>query len=110
MRYFDTSAIQHHADEEVDLFPALIESMAGSDAVCIRELTDGLCADHRKLEAGWRRLRETLAKIGQGQAVTLPDVAVDRTDEHMSVLQSSMRRPDDAVYLKKTKQPYLPNS
>src|SRR3546814_6382590 len=64
MRYFDTSAIQHHADEEVDLFPALIESMAGSDAVCIRELTDGLCADLRKLE---------------------------RSEEHTSDLQSLMR-------------------
>jgi hypothetical protein len=33
MRYFDTSARHHHADEEEDLFPALIEAMAGSDAV-----------------------------------------------------------------------------
>ena len=39
MRYFDTAAVDHHADEEVDLFPALIEAMAGSDAVCLRELT-----------------------------------------------------------------------
>lgn len=39
MRYFDTSARHHHDDEERDLFPALIESMAGSDAVCLRELT-----------------------------------------------------------------------
>src|SRR3546814_7605088 len=41
MRYFDTAAVQHHADEEVDLFPMLIESMAGSDAVCIRNMTQG---------------------------------------------------------------------
>ena len=33
LRYFETAAKDHHADEEVDLFPALIESMAGSDAV-----------------------------------------------------------------------------
>ena len=38
LRYFDTSAVDHHADEEIDLFPALIDSMAGSDATCIREL------------------------------------------------------------------------
>ena len=42
MRYFDTAAVDHHADEEMDLFPALIEAMAGSDAVCLRELTAGL--------------------------------------------------------------------
>ncbi|HEY8708825.1 MAG TPA: hemerythrin domain-containing protein [Burkholderiaceae bacterium] len=48
LRYFDTSAKQHHADEEEGLFPALIESMAGSDAVCLRALTEGLAADHRE--------------------------------------------------------------
>src|SRR3546814_18542886 len=91
MRYFDTSAIQHHADEEVDLFPALIESMEGSDAVCIRELTDGLCADHRKLEAGWRRMRETLAKIGPGKAVQLHEEDVDAIlglyERHMNLAE-----------------------
>ena len=44
MRYFDTAARDHHADEEEDLFPALLEAMAGSDAVCLRALTDGLVA------------------------------------------------------------------
>ena len=47
MHYFDTSARHHHDDEERDLFPALIESMAGSDAVCLRELTAALTAEHR---------------------------------------------------------------
>lgn len=28
MRYFDTAARHHHEDEEQDLFPALLESMA----------------------------------------------------------------------------------
>ncbi|MEN9886562.1 MAG: hypothetical protein RL758_1140 [Pseudomonadota bacterium] len=66
MRYFDTAARDHHADEEQDLFPALIEAMAGSDAVCIRELTDALRAEHRQLEALWQRLRPELLAISQG--------------------------------------------
>ena len=72
MRYFDTAALQHHADEEENLFPALIESMAGSDAVCIREMTQGLADDHRALEARWRRLRQALEHIAAGQPVSLP--------------------------------------
>src|SRR4051812_31090913 len=60
MRYFDTAAVNHHADEEADLFPALLEAMAGSDAVCIRELTQSLAADHRLLEDAWQKLREPL--------------------------------------------------
>lgn len=67
MRYFDTAAKDHHADEETDLFPAIIESMAGSDAVCLRELIGALVADHRALEAHWRQVRARLQAIAAGQ-------------------------------------------
>ncbi len=77
MRYFDTAAKHHHADEEVDLFPALIEAMAGSDAVCIRELTDALTAEHRELEARWRYLRGTLARMAGGEGVELQSADVE---------------------------------
>jgi hemerythrin-like domain-containing protein len=60
MRYFDTSAKHHHADEEENLFPALIESMAGSDAGCLRELIEGLSAEHRKIAARWWLVRVVL--------------------------------------------------
>lgn len=73
MRYFDTSAVHHHADEELDLFPALIESMAGSDAVCVRELTASLAAEHRELERRWRALRRQLEQVAGGDTATLPD-------------------------------------
>lgn len=71
MRYFDTCARHHHADEEDDLFPALIESMAGSDALCLREIIAGLTADHRALEACWRHLRAILEGIAAGKCVPL---------------------------------------
>ena len=76
MRYFDTSARHHHDDEEHDLFPALIESMAGSDAICLRELTAALTAEHRELEARWRTLRAVLAQVAAGQTVLLSQDAV----------------------------------
>ena len=72
MRYFDSAALNHHADEERDLFPALLEAMPGSDAVCLRELTAGLAAEHRELEARWRRVRDTLAPLAAGAATSLP--------------------------------------
>ena len=76
MRYFDSAARDHHADEEVDLFPALIESMAGSDAVCIRELIESLSAEHRRLELSWRVVRATLEQIVAGDAEVLDADAV----------------------------------
>lgn len=71
MRYFDSAAKHHHEDEEKDLFPALIESMAGSDPVCLREMTQGLAEEHRELEARWRHLRAKLERIFAGHGVPL---------------------------------------
>lgn len=67
LRYFDTSAVDHHADEEIDLFPALIRSMAGSDAIRIRALIESLKSDHRIIESRWQHLRPALLKIAAGE-------------------------------------------
>ena len=78
MRYFDTSAKQHHADEEQDLFPALLESMAGSDPVCLRELTAALTAEHRELEARWQDVRAVLERVIAGEHVLLDRIPSKR--------------------------------
>lgn len=72
IRYFDVAAPLHHADEEENLFPELLEAMAGSDAVCIREITASLAAEHRRLEADWRQLRNALTQIAEGRPAPLP--------------------------------------
>ena len=77
IRYFDTSAKHHHADEEEDLFPALIESMAGSDPVCLRELTATLVAEHDELEVRWQNIRAVLERVVAGDNVVLESQAVE---------------------------------
>jgi hypothetical protein len=42
--------------------------MAGSDAICLREMIEVLTADHRLLEAAWRRLRDVLDRIVAGES------------------------------------------
>lgn len=81
LRYFNTAAVHHHADEEQDLFPALLESMAGSDAVCLRELIDGLNAQHQDLDARWREVKRVLDRVAAGEAVTLDAAAVEAMAE-----------------------------
>lgn len=76
MRYFDTAARHHHEDEEEDLFPALLESMGGSDAVCLRELTASLISDHLVLEQRWSVVRQGLLQVAQGTASRLEDTDV----------------------------------
>ncbi len=91
MRYFDTSAVNHHQDEEVDLFPALIESMAGSDAVCLHDLTEGLTMDHRALETYWQRLRVVLEKVVAGESALL---ASDDVEALVGLYEHHIARED----------------
>jgi len=88
MRYFDTAAVDHHADEEVDLFPALRESLAGSDAVCVVALIDALRGEHRQLEAHWQALRAQLSALAAGDASALQaDTTarfIDAYDQHIA--------------------------
>ena len=76
VRYFDMAGPQHHADEEEDVLPALLESVAGSDAVCLREIADTLHADHEALNQQWAALRRVLSEVMQGQAVRLDETLV----------------------------------
>lgn len=91
MRYFDSAAVHHHEDEEQNLFPALREAMAGSDAVCIRELTDGLVQDHRRLEGLWRTLRAALDALAEGRAQVLDEAVVG---DFMAAYAAHMARED----------------
>jgi hemerythrin-like domain-containing protein len=88
LRYFDTAALDHHADEEIDLFPTLIDSIAGSDANGIGALIESLKDDHRTLESHWQRLRPALLKIvaGEPQALLASDVMplVTLYERHMA--------------------------
>lgn len=77
IRYFDLSARHHHEDEEQDLFPALLESMPGSDPVCIRDLTKALAEDHRRLQELWGAIRAWLVAVQSGKARPPDDTAID---------------------------------
>ena len=94
MRYFDIAARDHHADEEDDLFPALLQAMAGSDAICLRELTDALRGEHRQLETLWQALRPQLAAIAAGEAAALDGRAAEAL---IHGYQSHITREDDQL-------------
>jgi hemerythrin-like domain-containing protein len=63
MRYFDTSARHHHADEEEDLFPALLLWAPDAQLAPLRELVLALQAQHRELERSWGELRGELEGV-----------------------------------------------
>jgi hemerythrin-like domain-containing protein len=67
LRYFDTAALNHHADEEASVFPRLANAVPGHAAVLIADLE----REHAALAAQWRHLRPRLAGIAAGARANL---------------------------------------
>jgi len=108
LRYFDLSVTVHHRDEEDDLHPALVEAMAGSDPVCLRELAEAAASAHRAIEAAWRALRPAFVALSRGEPVTVDAAAVEAlvagceqsfAHEDRELLPTAHRLLDDAALL-----------
>jgi pyridoxamine 5'-phosphate oxidase len=73
LRYFDTSGVLHHQDEEEDLFPLLRVRAAGQGRAEIAAAIDELQREHETMDAQWKRLRERLRAIAAGDARLDPE-------------------------------------
>jgi hemerythrin-like domain-containing protein len=62
LRYFDTAAPNHHADEEASVFPRLRDAAPGRADTLVGDLE----REHAALAAMWRHLRPRLAGIAAG--------------------------------------------
>ena len=67
LTYFDSAAVQHHDDEERNLFPLL--EQANAPGAC--DLVETLTLEHDELALLWRRLRVQLQQIEAGAATVL---------------------------------------
>jgi hemerythrin-like domain-containing protein len=75
MRYFNVAGPHHHADEEQDLFPMLIE-IGEREHSPLRERIAALLDEHRVLESTWAQLRVVLADIAEGKPAPLDEALV----------------------------------
>lgn len=94
MRYFDVAGPHHHADEEEDLFPMLIEigrTQGSTAADRIATLLD----EHRTLDAKWTQLREVLTEIAAGHAGPLER---PRVDEFIRAYRSHIAREEAHIF------------
>lgn len=74
LAYFDTAAVQHHDDEERNLFPLL--ELASAEGAC--EVVETLTLEHDELSQLWRRLRPSLQALEAGQPGTLDQALARR--------------------------------
>ena len=94
MLYFDTSAKHHHADEEEDLFPALLQAAPESAMASLRELIDALCAQHRELEQVWGRIRWKLEGIWLGIE---PELGAEEVAHMADLYQRHIAREEEEM-------------
>ena len=76
LKYFDSAAPNHHADEEQDLIPMLRATAQGADAILLAELAPAIVAQHQQMDRDWHIIKTQLEQIanGGGTALSADDV------------------------------------
>ena len=96
--HFDADAPRQQAVEAGCLFPALLEAMAGSDAVCLRQMTQALATDQQRLQALWRHMRTAPGPCSGGGSPTQAGANADADAGASSAAKAVVASADgDAV-------------
>jgi hemerythrin-like domain-containing protein len=67
LSFFRDAVFNHHAEEEKELFPAVLASATkGEERDRVQALVDTLTAEHRKVEAAWSKLEPKLKAVAKG--------------------------------------------
>jgi pyridoxamine 5'-phosphate oxidase len=81
LKYFDTAAPNHHADEEQDLIPMLRATAQGADAALLAELVPAILVQHQQMDRDWNIIKTQLEQIANGTATALSATDVARFSE-----------------------------
>ena len=76
---FRGAVIEHHAEEERDLFPAVLSAAdKGAERERVQAIIERLTSEHRSIEISWSRLEPALKAAAKGQDSKLDSAAVQR--------------------------------
>jgi hemerythrin-like domain-containing protein len=74
---FESSVIEHHADEEGDLFPAVQRSAAkGAESELIAAMVQRLTREHREIEALWAGIKPAVKTASHGRPAEVDVLAL----------------------------------
>ena len=93
LRYFDTAGVFHHQDEDEDLFPLLRARAAAQGRPEIAAAIEELEREHESMDAQWRRLRQRLLAVTEGE----PRLAIEEVTRFAWLYRSHMDRESEAV-------------
>lgn len=94
LRYFDLAAPLHHQDEELHVFPPLLERGDTGVAALVRQLEQ----DHARMDAHWQAVRPQLQALADGEmnGFSAQDEAVFA--QFTGVYAAHIRSEEDVVY------------
>lgn len=77
LAFFDAVILEHHGEEERELFPAVVQSAAkGQEQTQVKAMVERLTAEHRQIEAWWARIKPQLKRLAKAQDTELDSLAV----------------------------------
>ena len=94
LRYFDMAAPLHHEDEELHVFPPLLERGGADTVAAVRQLQQ----DHEAMSANWQAARALLQALAEGsqESFSAPDEAL--LARFAGVYAEHIRLEEDLVY------------
>lgn len=76
LKFFSHVILQHHQDEERELFPAVLAiAVAGEERQRVQAMVEQLTREHRSIEAAWSALEPGLKQAAKGQGGARLDAA-----------------------------------
>ncbi|HSV77921.1 MAG TPA: hemerythrin domain-containing protein [Ramlibacter sp.] len=94
MRYFDRAAPQHHQDEELHVFPPLLQQGEADTVEVVRQLQQ----DHQRMETLWAAARAVLQAIADGQRHQLGPDDEEMLDAFAVLYGEHLRAEELIVY------------
>jgi hemerythrin-like domain-containing protein len=94
MRYFDQAAPEHHRDEELHVFPALLAQGDPEVVAVVKRLQH----DHLQMESRWADARQVLAVIAAGQLNLLSAQAQSALDAFAGLYDGHIDAEEQIAY------------
>lgn len=77
LSFFQDVVLEHHAEEERELFPAVLASATQGDELArVKSIVQRLTQEHRQVESTWKSLKPHVKKIARGETADLDTSAV----------------------------------
>lgn len=83
VKMFRERVVAHHAEEERELFPAVLRAaLPGPELDEVRAMVTQLVGEHRDMEARWQALKPAVEAVANGQCVEIDAPLIEDMVQH----------------------------